>query len=185
MHPIIVLVGVSGVGKSSLEAELVRTLPGCQKGVSTTTRNPRPGEVDGQHYHFVSRERFKAMQSNADFVETVQAASNHYGLTRVEVDIKLARGPLLLVLEPHGIQQVQRYYPGRVKTLFLQSPGLLELHRRRQSREGVLVADTARELLDARIAAYESEADHVIPTGTPTEVLVAVHDLMNYYRFVA
>ncbi|TMZ64043.1 guanylate kinase, partial [Klebsiella pneumoniae] len=81
-HRLTVVSGPSGVGKSSVVAELCRLCPDIYLSVSVTTRAPRAGEVDGEHYHFVDHERFASMVANGELLEHAEFAGNCYGTPR-------------------------------------------------------------------------------------------------------
>ena len=87
-----VVCGPSGVGKTSLVRALVARCPALTLSVSYTTRPPRPGEQDGVAYHFVSAERFAAMQAAGEFLESAQVFDHHYGTAAPAVAKTLASG---------------------------------------------------------------------------------------------
>ena len=98
----IVLVGESASGKSSIEKYLVEKY-GYSKVVSYTTREPRPSEVDGVDYHFISVEEFKALEENGFFAETAKYNNWNYGTAKEDcTDDKIA------VLTPHGLRQISK-----------------------------------------------------------------------------
>lgn len=109
MKPIIVtLTGPSCAGKTTLERMLQAR--GYEPVVSTTTRSPRHGELDGTAYHFITEERFAQMAENNELVESVEFNGCHYGLSRAEVERVAKRGsPVVMVVEPQGHKQVKRY----------------------------------------------------------------------------
>jgi guanylate kinase len=107
-----VVSGPSGVGKSSVLAELRRLRPGVFFSVSVTTRPPRPGEVDGVHYHFVDRATFAGMRDRGELLESAEYAGNLYGTPRRPVEDSLAAGtPAVLEIELQGARQVRRAMP--------------------------------------------------------------------------
>jgi guanylate kinase len=104
--------GPSGVGKSTVVAQLRRLDPDIFFSVSLTTRRQRPGEVDGQHYHFVDAERFQRMIDDGAFLEFAQYAGNFYGTPRQPVLDALADGhPAILEIELQGARQVRAAMP--------------------------------------------------------------------------
>lgn len=107
-----VVSGPSGVGKSSVVGELRKLHPDVYFSVSVTTRAPRPGEVDGAHYHFIDRAEFDRMVEAGELLEHAEFAGNHYGTPRGPVDAALAAGkPAVLEIELQGARQVRTAMP--------------------------------------------------------------------------
>ena len=131
-----VLSGPSGVGKSTVVAELRRRSPEIWISVSVTTRRPRPGEVDGREYYFVSREEFDRMVSAGELLEWAEFAGNKYGTPAAPVRERLEQGlPTLLEIDLAGARQI-RAATKRDDTLlvFLEPPSWAELVRRLTGR---------------------------------------------------
>ncbi len=130
-----VLSGPSGVGKSTVVASLRRASPRIWLSVSVTTRAPRPGEVDGREYRFVSESDFDAMISSGELLEWAQFAGNRYGTPKAPVEERLASGvPVLLEIDLAGARQVRRAVPGAL-LVFLAPPSWAELVRRLTGRD--------------------------------------------------
>ncbi|MEU6642965.1 guanylate kinase [Saccharomonospora sp. NPDC046836] len=111
-HRLTVVSGPSGVGKSSVVAELRRLCPDIYFSVSVTTRTPRPGEVDGEHYHFIERDTFEAMVTKGELLEHAEFAGNSYGTPRAPVEAALRSGrPAVLEIELQGARQVRAAMP--------------------------------------------------------------------------
>lgn len=108
---IVTITGPSGSGKSTLEKQLKSK--GLISLISTTTRQPRAGEVNGQHYYFVDKSEFKRLKEQGAFVEDVTFNDEYYGLYKSEVDkLKQMNSPAVIVVEPHGKAQVEKYAKG-------------------------------------------------------------------------
>ncbi len=162
---LIVLAGPSGVGKSSVVRVLRRVLPELWFSVSVTTRDPRPGEIDGEDYHFVTSEEFDRM---IDAGELLEWASVHGGLHRSgtpaePVERALEQGkPVLLELDLAGARAVRVSKP-EAKLVFMAPPTWDDLVQRLTSRATEEPAATARRLETARVElAAQNEFDTVV-----------------------
>ncbi len=158
-HPqptrVVVLSGPSGSGKSTIVQQLVKECPvPLRLSVSATTRAPRPGEVDGEHYHFLSLVEFEAKQKNGEFLECaeVHRTGNWYGTLWSEVDVAQTLGKWsLLEIDVEGAQSVMRMYPTAV-TIFVTLPSLDEYERRLRSR-----GTESEEVLQRRLQTAREE----------------------------
>lgn len=142
----------SGTGKTTVCRAIVESDPRIQFSVSHTTRTPRPGEQEGVHYHFVSREGFSELVNSGGFVEHAEYAGNRYGTSWDAIDAPLKRGhDLLLEVEVQGARQL-RDRRTDARFVFLLPPTMDELERRLRGR------DTDSEVaVRARLAAVERE----------------------------
>lgn len=159
-----VLAGPTAVGKGTVSADLRARYPRVWLSVSATTRPPRPGEVDGVHYHFVSPEKFDAMIDGGELLEwAVVHGKNRYGTPRRPVEERLAAGePALLEIDLQGARQVRTTMP-EAQFVFLAPPSFEELVRRLVGRGTEDAEERERRLRTARVElAAESEFDHVI-----------------------
>ncbi len=152
---VLVLSGPSGSGKSTIVQQLVRECPvPLRLSVSATTRAPRPGEVDGEHYHFLSLAEFEAQRNNGEFMECaeVHRTGNWYGTLWSEVDVAQQQGKwALLEIDVEGAQSVMRMYPSAV-TIFVTLPSLDECERRLRSR-----GTESEEVLQRRLQTAREE----------------------------
>lgn len=131
---LIVMSGPSGVGKSTVIAELLKNRPDIHFSVSFTTRNPRAGEVNGVNYNFVTRETFEAMIANDEFLEYAQYVNNYYGTSIKVIEEKLNQGTdVLLDIEVQGAAKVRERCPDAL-FIFIIPPSLEELSRRLHGR---------------------------------------------------
>jgi len=147
--------GPSGAGKSSLCAALLERSPNLKLSISCTTRNPRPGEVNGREYHFLSRETFVAQRDQGAFLEWANVHSNMYGTRQSDVEAIMAAGSdVLLEIDWQGAAQVAEKIPAAVR-LFILPPSLDELRRRLTLR-----AQDDAQVVAARVAAAEEEMSH-------------------------
>lgn len=131
---LIVFSAPSGAGKSSLIAVAMREIPSLRYSISATTRTPRPGEVDGVHYFFLTREGFEAMISSGELAEWNEVHGNLYGTPRPFLDQTTARGEhVALDLDVFGKRRFDQVYPDNVGVLILP-PSFEELERRLRRR---------------------------------------------------
>ena len=96
---LIVISGASGVGKGTVLGIMMEKRKDLSFSVSATTRPPRPGEIDGVHYYFITREKFEAMIAAGEFLEYDAHADNYYGTPRAQAEEKQSHGPVLLDIE--------------------------------------------------------------------------------------
>jgi guanylate kinase len=149
---LIVISGPSGAGKSTLLKQLFARVPRLQASVSATTRLPRPGELDGIDYHFLSNEEFRRQREQGDFLEACEVfGSGHwYGTLETEVTPSLAAGKwVVLEIDVEGTQNVLKRFPQAI-TIFVRPSSLEELERRLRSRGTESAAAIERRLAVAR-----------------------------------
>ncbi|RMH52024.1 MAG: guanylate kinase [Zetaproteobacteria bacterium] len=147
--------GPSGAGKSSLCTAWLERDPNLALSISCTTRKPRPGDVDGEHYHFLSEEEFRRQVEAGAFLEWAEVHGNLYGTRREDVERLLAQGrDVLLEIDWQGAEQVAQRME-RVCRIFILPPSMEEL-RRRLIRRG----HDSEEVMAQRLAAAEEEMAH-------------------------
>jgi guanylate kinase len=131
---LIVITGPSGVGKGTLLASLRQRHPELFFSISATTRAPRPGEVEGKSYYFVSREKFLAMVTAGELLEWAEFAGNSYGTPRNVIREKIAQGQLVILeIELQGARQIRQTYPDALQ-IFILPPSFSELEQRLRNR---------------------------------------------------
>ncbi|MUL37628.1 guanylate kinase [Gloeocapsopsis dulcis] len=131
---LIVLTGPSGVGKGTLVRALLQRHPELYFSISVTTRAPRPGEIHGKQYYFVSRSEFQQMIEQNKLLEWAEFAGNYYGTPRDTVLEQISKGKcVLLEIELEGARQICQSFPD-AKRIFIMPPSLAELEQRLRGR---------------------------------------------------
>ena len=141
-----VISGASGVGKGTVLGLMMQKRNDLSFSVSATTRPPRPNEVDGVHYYFITKERFEQMIAEGAFLEYDAHAANYYGTPRAQAEEKMERGHVLLDIEPNGAKQVKEAAPEST-LIFIMPPSMEELERRLRGR-----GDTPEDQIQMRMA---------------------------------
>lgn len=170
---LVVLAGPSGVGKGTVHAHVRAALADAVLSVSVTTRSPRPGEVDGVDYHFVTRERFQELVDARALLEWATYAGHCYGTPREPVTEAVADGRVVLLdIEVQGALQVREHDPDAL-LVFLVPPSLEELERRLRGRGTEDDDAVARRLARAREELAEADRFDVGVVNDDLDVCVA------------
>jgi guanylate kinase len=160
----LVLSAPSGAGKTSLTRRLLKLEPELTLSISVTTRAPRPGEVDGVHYHFIVQDRYDAMVAEGALLEGAGVFGKSYGSPRAPVEAALAVGrDVVFDIDWQGHRQVRAALPGDVVGLFILPPSRAELERRLRARGQDSDAVIERRMAEARAEmSHAPEFDHVL-----------------------
>ncbi|MCK0127474.1 guanylate kinase [Erythrobacter sp. F6033] len=151
-----ILSSPSGAGKTTLSRMLLDADPEIKLSVSATTRPPRPGEVDGVHYHFVSDADFDRMVEEDDFYEWAHVFNHRYGTPKGAIREALKEGQdFLFDIDWQGTQQLKQKDDQDVVTVFVLPPSLNELRRRLESR-----AQDSNDVIDDRMERARAEISH-------------------------
>ena len=181
---LVVISGPSGVGKDTLIEHLRRRDPSLRYSISYTTRKPRPGEVEGVHYFFVSRQRFEELVAEGFFLEHATYNGNYYGTPAAAVEEARAAGnDILLKIEVQGAALVRKRAPDGV-FIFIAPPSKDELVRRQERREGGVPDEDMVERL--KIAETEmnhaTDYDHVVINEDLERAVSEVLDIIRRAR---
>ena len=153
---LVVLSGPSGTGKGTICKELLQNYRNLHYSVSATTRSPRPGEVDGENYWFVSEEKFKAMVANDELLEWAEVYGRFYGTPRKYVEDQLNRGKdVILEIDIQGAMQIKEKFPQGV-FIFIVPPSINELETRIHKR-----GTETPDLIDLRLSCVYKELSFV------------------------
>ena len=145
----------SGAGKTSMVRALLDGDSQVKLSVSYTTRAPRPGEVDGQHYHFVDMNAFMDMLNRGDFLESAEVYGNHYGTSQRWIENQVALGlDILLEIDWQGALQVRKLMPQAI-SIFVLPPSISTLKARLTGR-----GQDAESVIEKRLAAAREDMSH-------------------------
>ena len=147
----------SGAGKSTLVKAWLEQDQAIRLSVSYTTRSPRPGEVNGVHYHFVCREDFEAMLGRGELLESAEVYGNYYGTSQVWIaDQRAAGHDILLEIDWQGAAQVRRLIPDALG-IFILPPSQAALRQRLEGR-----GTDSPEVIARRLAAAREDMSHAL-----------------------
>ena len=155
---LIVFSGPSGCGKGTILKKMLETHPelNAQVSVSATTRQPRPGEVDGVNYFFLTKEDFESRIQQGGFYEYAQFCDNYYGTPKAEVIKKLDAGiDVILEIEVQGAMKIKEQVPGCVM-IFVLPPSFEELKNRLINR-----ATEQADVIEQRVRTAVSEVEYI------------------------
>ena len=154
---LIIISSPSGAGKSSLCKIMVERDNKIKLSISTTTRKPRPGEIEGKHYFFISQEKYDEMVKNNEFLEYAHIFDNHYGTPKETVNSEIVNGnDVLFDIDWQGARQlINRYGRENIVTIFILPPSIEELHQRLRNR-----ASDSEEVVLKRMQMAKSEVSH-------------------------
>ncbi|CAN7266331.1 guanylate kinase [Trinickia sp. LjRoot230] len=177
------VVAPSGAGKSTLVNALLAQDAGIRLSISYTTRKPRPGELDGQHYHFTTIDDFLSRHASGEFLESAEVHGNYYATSRVWIEEQMKRGhDVLLEIDWQGAQQVKKRFRNAVE-IFVLPPSLealeVRLKKRGQDEPNVI---TRRLLAAGGEMAHASEAEYVIINEHFDQALAALQCIVHATR---
>ena len=149
------IVAPSGAGKSSLVQALLQADASLKLSLSTTTRQPRSGEVDGKDYRFVSNDAFMAQRASGDFLEWAKVHGNYYGTSKSWIESQMKNGrDVILEIDWQGARQVQAIIPEAI-WIFIFPPSIEALEQRLHKR-----GQDDEQTIAKRVAAAHIELQH-------------------------
>lgn len=160
---VVVYTGASGVGKGTVLREVLASNDNLRFSVSATTRAPRPGEIDGVQYHFVSVDKFEKMLADGELLEHTVYCDNYYGTPAQSVHDSINKGyDTVLEIEVEGYLQIKKLFPDCL-TIFVLPPSLEELERRLSNR-GTESKEVVRQRLERAVVemGYADQFDYQV-----------------------
>lgn len=173
----------SGAGKTSLVNALVRDTNHLKLSISSTTRPPRPREIDGYHYHFIEESKFQQKITAGDFLEHAKVFGNYYGTSQESVDKMLHEGhDVVLEIDWQGAELIKKRRPEAI-SIFILPPSIEDLRERLDSR-----GQDSQEVIDARMAksmneiSHYHEADYLVINDDFEEALKCLKTIVRCHR---
>ncbi len=177
---VFIISGPSGSGKDALMAELFKREPDLFFSISSVTRNMREGEIDGEKYNFIPRERFESMIENDEFLEYNLYVDNYYGTPKAPVERALSKDKdVFIEVDVNGAKNIRKRLPEAI-SIFVMPPSFAELKRRLSSR-----GTESDEVIALRLSAAlreiqrAKEYDYIVVND---ELSAAVEDVISIIR---
>ncbi|MDV7341682.1 guanylate kinase [Terasakiella sp. A23] len=161
---LLVLTAPSGCGKSTITRAIMQDDPSIVVSVSATTRDPRPGEVDGEHYYFMSTEEFRTKVGTNDFLEWAEVFGRHYGTPKAPVEEALVSGKdVFFDIDWQGAEQLRKNAADDLVWICILPPTIQSLEDRLRTRGQDSDEVIARRMLEAESeASHWADADYVV-----------------------
>ena len=179
----LMIVAPSGAGKSSLVNALLQEDPALKLSLSTTTRLPRPGEVEGKDYRFIALEEFIAEREQGNFLEHAEVHGNFYGTSRAWIEGQMKAGhDVILEIDWQGAQQIRQMIP-EVQWIFIFPPSFEALEERLRKRGQDDEATIQRRLAAAHLELQHAhEADFIVINDDFERALIDLRHLVAASR---
>ena len=151
----VILSSPSGAGKTTITKKIQQKYQSFKISVSHTTRKPRPNEVDGVDYHFVSHEKFKKYINDGKFYEYAKIFDNYYGTSKESVDETIKKNDIIFDIDWQGTQQLSKFENLKLIKIYLIPPNKEELKERLTKRN-----QDSKEEVERRFKAYDNDIQH-------------------------
>ena len=151
----VILSSPSGAGKTTITKKIQQKYQSFKISVSHTTRKPRPNEVDGVDYHFISHEKFKKYISDGKFYEYAKIFDNYYGTSKESVDETIKKNDIIFDIDWQGTQQLSKFENLKLIKIYLIPPNKEELKERLTKRN-----QDSPEEVERRFKAYDKDIQH-------------------------
>jgi guanylate kinase len=180
----LVISSPSGAGKSTIARNILEADPAMKLSVSVTTRQRRPSEIAGVHYHFVSQKEFERLRASDSLLEWAEVHGNYYGTPREAAENAMAAGQdMLFDIDWQGAQQLQEKMPADVVSVFILPPTMAELQSRLNRRAEDSADVIATRLHNARAEiAHWREYDYVVVNDDLNRAFSAVRAIVEAER---
>jgi guanylate kinase len=179
----LMIVAPSGAGKSSLVNALLKDESGLKLSLSTTTRAPRPGEVDGKDYRFLTKEEFIQERDQGQFLEWAEVHGYFYGTSKLWIESQMQAGSdVMLEIDWQGAQQIRKLVPS-VQWIFIFPPSIEALEERLRKRGQDDEATIQRRLAAAHVELLHAhEADYIVVNDSFEQALVDLKHILASSR---
>jgi guanylate kinase len=179
----LMIVAPSGAGKSSLVNALLKDDAGLKLSLSTTTRAPRPGEIDGKDYRFVAKDEFIQERDQSHFLEWAEVHGHFYGTSKPWIESQMQAGSdIILEIDWQGAQQIRKLIPS-VQWIFIFPPSIEALEERLRKRGQDDEATIQRRLAAAHIElTHAHEADYIVVNDSFDQALADLKHILASSR---
>ncbi|MBO7745623.1 guanylate kinase [Paenibacillus sp. MWE-103] len=177
---IFVFTGPDGSGRKTV-ADSVGTTLGIAKVLSYATRKPRPGEVNGQDYHFITPELYEQLESSGDFIESIALNGNRYGLRGIDIEQRLGKGgSIFLIVNPEGAQLLKEQYGDRLVRLFIYADRRTVEERQKESGVAPGIVQARMNQYESAIA-YQSSCEHAFENYDLAHTVFEITNTLEHY----
>lgn len=174
----------SGCGKSSIINEILEHNHHLSLSISYTTRPPRKTETNGKDYYFISKEEFKTMEKNQEFIETTERFNNCYGTSKKQLEKALENNQhIIFDIDYLGAKNIQNYFPHNTTLILIIPPSIPILEQRLKNRNSETSASLKMRLSNAQndIEKYSKKYDHVVVNDKLHDAIQEIQTILTFY----